>query len=103
MDVNWETGISFASLTPFDSIVVKTVNSEYQISLLDTMGRALVRGGGRCLVEPVEAMVYGLRPGSARRAGWIGIGARLEFTMRNGLIRTSPVSLIQINSCPALT
>ncbi|HKR13746.1 MAG TPA: hypothetical protein VJT15_16900 [Pyrinomonadaceae bacterium] len=102
MDVNWETGISFASLTPFDSLVVHTVNSEYQISLLDTMGRVLVRGGGRCLVEPIEAIVYGVRPGLARRAGWIGIGARLEFKFKNGLIRTSPVSLIQINSCPAL-
>lgn len=103
MNVNEETGISFASLTPFDSIVVRTLNSEYQISLLDTMGRALVRGGGRCLVEPVEAIVYGLEPGSGRRAGWIGIGARLEFTIRNGLIWTSPVSLIQVNACPVLT
>jgi hypothetical protein len=103
MDVNWETGISFASLTPFDSIVVHTANSEYQISLLDTMGRVLVRGCGRCFVEPVEAMVYGLRPGSAGRRGWIGIGAPLEFRFRNGLIRTSPVSVIRINSCPAFT
>ena len=101
MDVNWETGISFSSLTPFDSLVVHTVNSEYQISLLDTMGRVLVRGGGRCFVEPIEAIVYGLRPGSGRRAGWIGLGARLEFTFKNGLIRTSPVSLIKINSVPA--
>jgi hypothetical protein len=100
MDDNWETGINFASLTPFDSLVVKTVNSEYQISLLDTMGHVLVQGGGRCLVEPIEATVYGLRPGLGRRAGWICVGARLEFRFRNGLIRTSPVSVIQINSCP---
>jgi hypothetical protein len=84
-------GITLESLAPFDSLRVTTLNSDYQIFLLDPRtGRALVEGG--CFPEPVEAVVNGSNfGGSTLKVGWIGIGLRLEMWVDNRLVSTSPV------------
>lgn len=85
-------GIELATLEPFDTIVVRTVNSQYRILLLDpATGRALL-DGGRQITEAVEVRVVGSSfGGSILRTGWIGVGLRMEACANDRYIRTSPV------------
>lgn len=68
-------GVELSTLAPFDTIAVRTVNSDYRIFLLDPeTGRALLEGGGQ-ITEPMEVMVIGSSfGGSSLRTGWIGVG-----------------------------
>jgi hypothetical protein len=74
--------VALDTLSPFDTIRVRTRNSDYRIFLLDPKtGRALVDGGD-FFVEPVEALVNGSKLGGFTfRVGWIGIGLRIEFRL----------------------
>lgn len=85
-------GVELSTLAPFDTITVRTVNSDYRIFLLDPeTGRALLEGGGQ-ITEPVEVMVIGSSfGGSSLRTGWIGVGHRMEACANDKYMRTSPV------------
>jgi hypothetical protein len=85
-------GVELATLTRFDRIDVRTVNSDYRIFLLDPeTGRALLQGG-RQITGQVEAKVFGSSfGGSVLRTGWIGVGLRMEALANDKYIRTSPV------------
>jgi hypothetical protein len=91
------TGVALETLEPFDTIWVKTLNSDYRILLLDPKtGRALVEGGSQ-FVEPVDAIVSGSTfGGAALRLGWIGIGLRIEMWVNDKLVSTSPVQSIRL-------
>jgi hypothetical protein len=84
-------GIELATLVTFDTIVVRTVNSDYRMFMLDPeTGRGLLEGGK--ITEPVEARVLGSSfGGSVLRTGWIGVGLRIEALAKEKYIRTSPV------------
>lgn len=84
-------GIELTTLGTFDTVVVRTVNSDYRIFILDPeTGRALLEGGK--ITEPVEARVLGSSFGdSVLRTGWIGVGLRIEVLANENYIRTSPV------------
>lgn len=85
-------GVALDALAPFDTIWVRTLNSDYRLFLLDPKtGRALVEGG-RHFVEPVEALVNGSTfGGSTLKTGWIGVGMRIEMWVNGKLVSTSPV------------
>ncbi len=85
-------GVELATLVPFDTIAVRTVNSDYRIFLLDPeTGRALLERG-REITEAVEVRVIGSTfGGSILRTGWIGVGTRMEACANDQYIRTSPV------------
>jgi hypothetical protein len=87
-------------LTPFDTICVRTYNSDYRIFLLDPKrGRVLVEGG-RQFVEPVEAVVNGSTFAGSFKVGWIGIGLRIEFLTEGSiLVSTSPVQSVHVEHC----
>jgi hypothetical protein len=84
-------------LTPFDTILLRTHNSEYRILLLEPKtGRALVEGG-EYLGEPSEALVRGSAvPGSEFRPGSICVGCRLEMWVDERVIITSPIISVHI-------
>jgi len=90
-------GLELATLLPFDTIIVRTNNSEYRIVLLDPLtGRALFEGG-RQTTGPVEVMVLGSSFGDMLpRTGWIGVGLRMEVCSNDGYIRTSPVQSLSV-------
>lgn len=90
-------GVGLEAQGPYDTICIQTNNSDYQIMLLDpTSGRSLVQGG-RYFSEPVEATVLGSSTRtSAFRAGWIGVGFRLEIWADDKLFSTSAVQAIQV-------
>jgi len=85
-------GLAFDSLVAFDTIRVRTHNSDYRITLLDPKtGRSFVEGGS-FFAEPVETMVSGsIVPHSSFRTGWLGAGFPLEMWADGKLIITSAV------------
>jgi hypothetical protein len=85
------------SLEPFDTILVRTHNSDYRIMLLDPKtGRALVEGGDY-IVEPTEGLVRGSSVvGEPFKSGTIGIGCRLEMWVGERAFITSPVQTVSV-------
>jgi RNA polymerase-binding transcription factor DksA len=85
------------NLSPFDTILLRTRNSDYRILLLDPKtGRALVEGGSY-LIEPSEAVVRGSAvPGSPLKVGVIGMGTRLEMWINERIMRTSPITSVEL-------
>lgn len=85
------------TLNSFDTILLRTHNSEYRILLLDPKtGRALVEGGDY-LVEPSEALVRGsAAPGYEFKAGEISIGGRLEMWVEERALLTSPIESVHV-------
>ena len=85
------------SLKPFDTILLRTYNSDYRILLLDPeTGRALVEGG-TCLAEPSEALLRGsAAPGSPLKSGVICVGCRLEMWLDERALITSPIRSVHI-------
>lgn len=90
-------GVALDTLPPFDTIWVRTLNSDYRIFLLDPKSGRVQVEGGRQFVEPVEAVVNGSTFGSSTfKVGWIGIGLRIEFWTNGIIIRTSPVQSVRV-------
>jgi hypothetical protein len=85
------------SLNPFDTILVRTYNSDYRILLLDPKtGRALVEGGDY-LLEPNDVLLKGSAAlGDALKPGKICVGCRLEIWVDERVILTSPVKSMHV-------
>jgi RNA polymerase-binding transcription factor len=85
------------SLHRFDTIFVRTMNSDYRILLLDpNTGRALVEGG-HYLIEPREGSVTGSKlNGTHFKPGSIAVGYHLEMWVDKRIISTSPVQSLSV-------
>ena len=90
-------GVSLTTLEACDMIHVRTRNSAYEIFLLDpNSGRALVRGG-EYFAEPLEATVSGSTFGGCMlKAGWLGVGLRMEIYVNGQRTVTSPVQSLRV-------
>ncbi len=90
-------GVTLTALEACDTIHVRTRNSDYDIFLLDPKsGRALVQGG-EYFAEPVEATVSGSTFGGCMlKAGWLGVGLRMEVSVNGQRTVTSPVQSMRI-------
>ena len=90
-------GVTLMAMEACDMIQARTHNSEYEIFLLDPKsGRALVRGG-KFFAEPVEATVIGSTFGGCMlRAGWLGVGLRMEICGNGQRTVTSPVQSLRV-------
>ena len=96
-DISSSCDVMLESLNVFDTIMLRTHNSDYRILLLDPKtGRALV-DGGTYFVEPSEALVRGSSvPGSAFKGGAICVGCRLEMWVDEKAFITSPIISIEV-------
>jgi len=85
------------TLNPFDTIMLRTYNSEYRVLVLDPKtGRALVEGGDY-LLEPNEALLRGsAAAGESLKAGAICVGCRLEMWVNERVFLTSPVKSMYV-------
>lgn len=94
--------ILLESLSPFDTILLHTRNTEYRILLIDPkIGRALVEGG-EFLLEPSEALLRGSAvPGAEFKAGSICLGSRLEMLFNKRVVITSPIQSVQVKHSAA--
>jgi hypothetical protein len=92
-----ESDVLLENLNPFDTILLRTHNSEYRILLLDPKtGRALVEGG-EYLTEPSEALLKGSAVlGDALKAGSICVGSRLEMWVGERIFITSPIKSVHL-------
>jgi hypothetical protein len=90
-------GVTLTALEACDTIHVRTRNSDYEIFLLDPKsGRAIVRGG-EYFAEPVEATVSGSTFGGCMlKAGWLGVGLRMEIYVNGQRTVTSPVQSLRV-------
>jgi hypothetical protein len=90
-------GVALTALKACDTIHVQTRNSDYEIFMLDpTSGRALV-WGGEYFAEPVEATVTGSTFGGCMlKAGWLGVGLRMEIYVNGQRTVTSPVQSLRV-------
>jgi len=90
-------GVTLMALEACDAIQARTRNSVYEIFLLDpNTGRALVRGG-KYFAEPMEATVSGSTFGGCMlKAGWLGVGLRMEFYANGHRTVTSPVQSLRV-------
>jgi hypothetical protein len=90
-------GVALRMLSPFDTIRLQTLNSEYYLFLLDPeTGKALVQGG-RFFAEPIEAVVSGSTFGGCMlKMGWLGVGLRVEICYNGQRIVTSPVQTLHL-------
>lgn len=91
--------VALKSLKAFDTITLRTYNSDYRILLLDPeTGRALVEGGSY-LVEPNEALLRGSAiPGSEFKDGSICVGSRLEMWVDDRVLLTSTIKSIHVKN-----
>jgi hypothetical protein len=89
--------VDLNSLQPFDTILLRTRNSDYRMLLLDpNTGRALVEGG-QYLTEPSEALIKGSAiSGSAFKTASICIGGRLEMWVDDRAFLTSPITGVHV-------
>lgn len=89
--------VALNSLRRFDTILVRTMNSDYRILLLDpNTGRALVEGGD-LLTEPSEGLVTGSKlNGTHFKPGSIAVGNHLEMWVDEQVINTSPVQSVRV-------
>jgi RNA polymerase-binding transcription factor DksA len=89
--------VALESLKPFDTILLRTYNSDYRMLLLEpATGRVLVEGGDY-LVEPNEALLRGSAiPGSEFKGGSICVGSRLEIWVEERVLLTSTIKSIHI-------
>lgn len=96
-DSDVSSDVMLESLRAFDTIVVRTHNSVYQILLLDPKtGRALVHGG-EYLVEPNEALLKGSTSlGCEIKVGTISVGCRLEMWVDERVFLTSPIKSVHV-------
>ena len=89
--------VALKSLKPFDTILLRTHNSDYRILLLDPKsGRALIEGG-TYLVEPNEALLRGSATlASDFKAGLICVGSRLEIWVNGRVLLTSAIRSVRV-------
>lgn len=89
--------VPLESLQPFDTILVRTVNTDYRLLLLDPKtGRALIEGG-QYLTEPREGVVAGSKPpDSLLKIGALVVGNHLEMWVGGNILHTSPVQSISV-------
>jgi len=89
--------VDLNNLQPFDTILLRTHNSDYRILLLDPKtGRALVEGGQH-FVEPSETLLKGsAMPGSLFKGGSICVGGRLEMWCDERAFITSAIRSVQV-------
>ena len=91
------SGITVERLNPFDTILLRTQNSEYRVLLLDPARRRVLVEGGAHFVEPAEAFLTGSAlPGSDFKSGVICIGCRLEIWADDKVFLTSPIKSLEM-------
>ena len=90
-------GVAMNTLTAFDMIRARTLNSDYRIFVLEPdSGKVLVQGGS-FFAEPVEGFISGSTFGGCMlKIGWIGVGLRMEICAGGQRIITSPVQELSI-------
>ena len=83
----------------FTTLVVRTDNSVYRITILKPHAREVLVQGGKFFAERTRACLSGSSlGGSWLKIGWVGLGLHMEFHAGDQWIITSHVRAIAVES-----
>jgi len=95
--VSQADGIGLIDVDAFTTLVVRTDNSVYRITILRPHAREVLVQGGKFFPERTRACLSGSSfGGSCLKIGWVGLGLHLEFHAGDQWIITSHVRAIAI-------
>ena len=95
--VSQADGISLTDVDAFSTLVVRTDNSVYQITILQPYTREVFVQGGAFFPERTRACLNGSSfGGSCLKPGWVGIGLHMEFHAEEQWVITSDVRAIAV-------
>ena len=90
-------GVSLTDVDPFTTLVVRTDNSVYRITILTPHTREVLVQGGKFFPKRTRACLNGSSfGGSCLKLGWVGLGLHLEFHAGDQWIVTSHVRAIAV-------
>ncbi len=90
-------GIGVIELDAFTTLVVRTANSVYRITILKPYAREVLVEGGTHFPERTRAYLSGSSAkGRPLKLGWVGLGLHLEFQAAGRRIITSRVRSIAV-------
>jgi hypothetical protein len=90
-------GIALESLAPGTTLLVRTNNSRYRMTVLDGGRHRILVQGGALLPTATEADLQGSTAGgSLVRTGWIEVDRHLELAVGSRRITTSPVRSVSV-------
>jgi hypothetical protein len=93
----WDNGINLSQLAALDRVFVRTRNSLYEIIVSSPASGDVVVRGGEFFPEFTRARVAGATlGGSFLKLRSIHVGFRLEFTLGQNFVLTSPVETIDV-------
>ncbi len=99
--VSQADGISLIEVDAFATLVVRTDNSVYRITILKPHAREVLVQGGAFFPERTRACLSGSSfGGSCLKLGWVGLGLHLEFHAGDQWIITSHVRAIAVEPSP---
>ena len=94
-------GIGLIDVDAFTTLVVRTDNSVYRITILRPHTREVLVQGGKFFPERTRACLSGSTfGGSCLKMGWVGLGLHLEFHVGDEWIITSHVRAIAVEASP---
>ena len=90
-------GIGLIDVDAFTTLVVRTDNSVYRITILTPHLREVLVQGGKFFPERTRACLSGSTfGGSCLKMGWVGLGLHLEFHAGDQWVITSRVRSIAV-------
>ncbi len=94
-------GIGLIDVDAFTTLVVRTDNSAYRITILRPHAREVLVQGGKFFPARTRACLSGSTfGGSCLKMGWVGLGLHLEFHAGDQWIITSHVRAIAVEASP---
>ncbi len=96
-------GVGLAELESLTTLLVRTDNSLYRITVLQPPQPKILVQGGRFFPETTEGRLAGSSfGGSFLKMAWLGCGLRMEIYSGGQRIVTSPVRSIEIQHASCL-
>ncbi len=100
--VSQTDGIGLIDVDAFTTLVVRTNNSVYRITILTPHLREVLVQGGKFFPERTRACLSGSTfGGSCLKIGWVGLGLHMEFHAGGQCIITSHVRAIAVEASPS--
>jgi hypothetical protein len=95
--VSHTKGVGLADVDAFSTLVVRTRNSVYRVTVLRPHAREVMVQGGMFFTARTRACFNGSSfGGSCLKLGWVGIGSHMEFHADDQWIITSHVRSIAV-------
>ena len=99
--VSQADGIELIDMDAFTTLVVRTDNSVYRITILRPHAREVLVQGGKFFPERTRACLNGSSfGGSCLKIGWVGLGLHMEIHAGDQWIITSHVRAIAVEASP---